>query len=116
MTHEEIIGFWGHDRLKRWSEHSLRDVNIPESSKQFLREVGLPCKEDWTLRFDAETDKLPPLPSRGNCRQIGFDDSVPLCLDENRRGSVVAVETRTDRFINTSVERFGEFLVLYQEY
>jgi hypothetical protein len=119
MLPEDIVSFWGQENLKRWSESSLRDVAIPQPSKRFLIEVGLPYKEDWTLRFDAEADHLPRLPHKANCRRIGFDDFVPICLDEKRGGCVVAVETEVDgseRFINSSVERFGEFLVLYQEY
>jgi hypothetical protein len=84
-----------------------------------LIEVGLPYKEDWTLRFDSEADHLPRLPKKANYRRIGFDDLVPVCLDEKRGGCVVAVETAvggSKRFINSSVECFGEFLVLYQEH
>jgi hypothetical protein len=119
MTHEEIVNFWGRENLKSWSESSLRDVIISQSSKQFLLEVGLPHQDDWTLRFISETSQIPRVPSRSNCRIIGFDGPVPICLDERHHGSAVAVEMgigRTERFINTSVERFAEFLVLYQEY
>lgn len=119
MLPEDIVKFWGRENLKRWSESSLRDVAIPQPSKRFLIEVGLPYKEDWTLQFDPEADHLPRLPNKANYRRIGFDDFVPICLDEKRGGCVVAVETEvggSERFINSSVERFGEFLVLYQEY
>jgi hypothetical protein len=119
MLAAEIVSFWGKDNLKRWSESSLDDVAIPLSSKRFLIDVGLPCKEDWTLRFDIEGDQLPPLTNKKHYRRIGFDDLVPVCLDERRGGAVVAVETEfggSERFVNSSVERFGEFLMLYQEY
>jgi hypothetical protein len=119
MLPEDIVNFWGGENLKRWSEDSLRDVAIPQASKRFLNEVGLPCEEDWTLRFDPEGDRLPRLPDKANYRRIGFDDSVPICLDEKQDGCVVAVETEvgtSERFINSDVEHFGEFLVLYQEY
>ena len=119
MLPKDIVNFWGQENLNRWSESSLRDVAIPQPSKRFLIEVGLPSNEDWTLRFDPEADHLPQLPNKGNYRRIGFDDFVPICLDEKRSGCVVAVEKDvggSERFINSSVERFGEFLVLYQEY
>lgn len=82
-------------------------------------EIGLPYKEDWTLRFDAQADDLPRLPCKSRYRRIGFDDAVPICVDEGRGGCVVAVETDiggTERFINSSVERLGEFLILYEQY
>src|SRR5687767_13432201 len=119
MTNDEVVAFWGHDNLKRWPFGSLRDVAVPQSSKRFLAEVGLPYKEDWTLRFDPEADQLPPLPGRANYRLVGFDSTVPICLDEEGGGRVMAIETEIggpERFINSSVERFGQFLTLYQQY
>lgn len=119
MRLEEIVKFWGQDKLKRWSELSVRDVSIPPSSKQFLTQIGLPNKESWTLRFDPGADQLPRLSNRSSCRRIGFDDFVPICLDEMQGGIVIIDETEvggSERFINSSVERFGEFLVLYEEY
>src|SRR5262245_30781305 len=117
MLAEEIVRFWGADNLKRWPETALRDVRIPQTGKRFLAEVGLPARVDWTLRFDPEADSLPPLPNRRNYRRIGFDDIIPICLDENRDGCVVVVETEIgggERFVNSTVERLAGFLVLYQ--
>src|SRR5712691_11585156 len=119
MEREEIISFWGRDNLKRWSEANLRDVAIPRSSKSFLAEVGLPLAEKWTLRFDSKADQLPRLPNKSSCRRIGLDDVVPICLDEQHSGRIVAVEEGiggTERYINSSVESFGQCLVLYQQY
>ena len=119
MLAVEIVNFWGKDNLKRWSERSLDDAALPRTSKWFLIEVGLPCQEDWTLRFDSEADQLPSLPNKRHYRRIGFDDHVPVCLNEKQAGAVIAVETESggaERFMNSSVERLGEFLVLYQEY
>jgi hypothetical protein len=118
MTDNEILNFWGYNNLVRWLESTLRDVAVPLSSKRFLMEVGLPGKTDWTLRFDPEAT-LPRLADKSNFRRIGFDDMVAICLDEQHDGCVVAVEKEvggTQRFINTTVQHFGVFLVLYQEY
>jgi hypothetical protein len=44
---------------------------------------------------------------------------VPICVDEARAGVVVSIEDSCpngERFINSSVEQFGQFLTLYQEY
>lgn len=119
MKGTEIANFWGRENLKRWAESSLLDVRVPQSSKRFLIPVGLPYKEDWTLEFDADSVPLPRLENRANYRRIGFDGSVPICLDEDHDGCVVAVESEIgarERFINASVECFAEFLVLYKQY
>jgi hypothetical protein len=119
MDRQEITEFWGRDNLKTWSEDSLREVAIPNLSKSFLAEVGLPFQEDWTFRFDEDANTLPRLPSKTTYRRIGFDYDVPICLDEANLGRVIAVEEEvagTDRYINASVERFGEFLTLYKHF
>jgi len=120
VSNDEIIRFWGYQNLRRWPERNVRDLRIPDSSKTFLIEVGLPCKdEQWTLGFDADTDAFPKLPGKSNYRTIGFDYIVPICLDESRGGSVLADEAVVngpERFVNSSVELFGEFLVHYQKY
>jgi hypothetical protein len=119
MQIETIIKFWGRDNLKRWTAASLRDVSIPVSSKSFLIEVGLPYRVDWTLQFDNEAEQLPRLPNKKNYRRIGYDDVVPLCLDEEDSGRIIAVEDvigGRERFINSGVDRFAECLVYYQQY
>jgi len=119
MDRQLIIDFWGINNLKRWSEASLRDVGIPDSAKSFLAEVGLPFREDWTIRFELEADYLPRLPDRPTYRRIGFDYIVPICLDEANSGRVIAAEQeigRTERYVNSTVEHFGEFLTYYQQY
>lgn len=119
MHTADIIRFWGRDNLRRWSEESLRDVAISASSKSFLAEVGLPLRADWTFQFDDEASWLPPLPNKPSYRRIGFDDPVPICLDERRKGCVVEVGDEfgyPERYFNASVELFGECLVYYQQY
>jgi hypothetical protein len=82
-------------------------------------EVGLPCRADWTFQFDDEAIRLPRLPHKPSYRRIGFDDPVPICLDEQRNGCVVEVGDEfgyPERYFNSSVELFGECLVHYQQY
>jgi SUKH-4 immunity protein len=119
MQPEDIVSFWGKDKLKRFPEESLRDVLIPASSKSFLKDVGLPVGVDWTMRFGVDGDRLPRLSDRSQYRRIGFDDVIPICLDEQHGGQVVSVEQDVggaDRRINANVQRFGECLVYYQRY
>jgi hypothetical protein len=120
MTRKEIVRFWGADNLRRWTSDDLRDVAISELSKSFLIEVGLPYREHgWTMRFDDGARRLPRLAGKPSYCRIGFDYVLPICLDERRHGCVVLVEEeigRTERFINSNVELFGECLVYYERY
>lgn len=120
MRDEDIVQFWGRKNLRRWSEHQLRDVVIPKSSKSFLVNVGLPLHGDWSLSFDdEEAGDLPRLPGRSGYRRIGFDIDVPICLDERRRGCVLEAGQEfgyPERFFNSSVELFAECLMYYQQY
>lgn len=118
MQRADIIRFWGSDNLRRWSKDDLRDVAIPERSKSFLVEVGLPFGDE-TLRFDDEARRLPRLAHKPRYRRIGFDYYDPVCLDEQRKGCVIEVAEEAgglERFINSNVELFGEFLVYYRQY
>ena len=111
-----LIEVFGASNLHRWSSDSLSAVEIPESSKNFLHHIGLPKQGDWTLRFGTPQD-LPLLRSHPGMRVIGYDDLVPICLDENCNGRVIAADSDLDvRFVNSSVERFGMCLAVYQAY
>jgi hypothetical protein len=118
MTAEELVRFWGEDRLRRWPIERLRTVEIPEASRRFLSEVGLPHRDDWTLRFDPEAEDLPPLPGKPRLRRIGFDYHVPICLDEESGGRVVKVDPEGGAvgLINSDVERLADCLTIYEDY
>lgn len=120
MAPEDIVAFWGADNLRRWSPDALRGVKIPQSSKDFLIRVGLPTKDvGWTMRFDDEAASLPRMPGKSTYRRIGFDDFVPICLDEARNGSVMLIDPpwcAENDFVNSSVEAFGQFVMWYQQY
>lgn len=113
LTQTEWVEFWNECELTRWKPEGLTNVAIPGSSKDFLVAMGLPRKPTWSLSFDAG-DGLPPLPRAGWLHRLGSDYEVPLCLDERRNGAVIAIEdedTLKCRFMNSSVEQFGECLV-----
>src|SRR5215470_10524960 len=115
MTREEMTRFWGRDNLARWSEVSLRNVTIPGSAKSFLVETGMPLRLGLTLRFEIQADQVSRASTTRLC--IGFDDVVPISIDE--RGRVIAEEAkvgRGEKYINSSIECFGECLVYYQQY
>jgi hypothetical protein len=82
-------------------------------------EVGLPSQEDWTLSFGPQTGGLPRLSNKEGYRVIGSDVDVPICLDEQHHGRVVAVEDEvggSERLINSNVECFVECLAYYKQY
>jgi hypothetical protein len=119
MVGDETIRFWGLENLGRWAPSSLADVRIPDESRHFLTDVGLPIGQDWTLHFDPNVEAVPRVAGRPNYRRIGFDDVMPICIDELRGGRVLVLDTddvRQDRFVNSSVEQFGQFLAIYGEY
>jgi len=110
MQREDIVRFWGWNKLRRWSAEYL----------SFLVDVGLPSCADWTLRFDdSEAAKLPRLRNRPHYRRIGFDVDVPICLDEERIGCVLEVGEEfgyPERYFNSNVELFAECLIYYRQY
>ena len=117
MTNEQIIQFWGRDALVRWRPDVLSTTGLPKEAKGFLATVGLPRGVDWTMRFELEMDKITRLKEHPGYYIIGYDDVVPICLDENGNGRVVSVESDgRERFMNSNVQLLGEFLVLYQQY
>jgi hypothetical protein len=120
MSPDAYFAHWGRDRLRRWPADFVAGLAIPEASKRFLTDLGLPSLQEGTLRFDhAETESLPRLPGHPACRILGYDTTVPMCLDESTGGQVVSAEdvvAGVFRFVNTSVEALGESLTLFDQY
>lgn len=117
-TEDQIVAFWGKDRLERWRLEHIAASTIPDESVQFLATVGLPHLDDWTFRFDASKG-LPRHAARPSYLILGHDYDVPICLDEHRAGAVVLLQNQPDcdeRYINVSVRKFAESLVVYQQY
>lgn len=126
MERDEIARFWGQENLRRWPEPCVRELRIPESSKSYLVQVGLPAFQDDHFQFDPLVGDLPRLAGRPQFRTVGLmSEFVPICLDEQANGSVMSMDTEMleltkttnpsalDRYINSSVERFAECLILF---
>jgi hypothetical protein len=112
-THADIIRFW-EGNLRVWDTASVASLRIPQESKDFLTKVGLPGESDWTLTF-APAPK--PHPVQEALIILGYDEDVPICVDQEGNSRVVCVESRArSRFVNTSVEKFGHFLMEYEKY
>jgi hypothetical protein len=116
MNRQDMVRFWGEENLLRWTSADVSALNIPESSKTFLVEVGLPLKGDWMWEFEWEKD-LPRMPGRPQARCLGYSFGSPIVLDELRSGCVTWAQTQSDkeRYQNASVEQFAESLVEYQK-
>jgi hypothetical protein len=116
MEKSEILSCRGDD-LVRWSEAVVNPLAIPESSKTFLVEVGLPRPSDplWIYRFDDGQQTPARMPENINQVRIGSRPR-PVCLDEGNCGVVVMPYLKRDmeRFVNSTVEQLGAFLVLLQ--
>ena len=96
---------------------TVAEFNIPDSSKEFLAEIGMPHDVDWSLTFETSSQALLQFHDYSDLRIIGYDDMMPLCLDEQHGGKVVVVEPSHDnvRFVNSCVEMLGYFLMVYQQ-
>jgi hypothetical protein len=131
-----IRSLWG-TSLYRFSRESLAPVSLPESSKAFLVDVGLPTvtalspglgfkfsPEDVLAPFAELLDLSESEYSHQNdwkrsrrYRSFGMSYEAYLCADE-KDGAVYRVETANvdsglrveDRFLNSSIEQFTSFI------
>lgn len=115
MTDNEIIAFWGSDGLYRWLPPVVETLRIDNDSRQFLTDVGLPARTTLTFAID---DRLKDIPIVGPYRQIGYDDDVPVCIDERDAGTVIEYlpDEHQTTFVNSSVRRFCQLLTLFEQY
>ena len=116
MKPDDILNSWSANDLRRWPVQCLRDVAIPEPSKSFLVEVGLPDYSDVGFQFHPLVGDPPRLAGRPHLRSIGhMQESALVCLDEEADGRVMIVDPSL-RYLNSSVERFAACLILYLQY
>lgn len=140
---EQLITLWGREGLCRWPAEALNEVVLPASSKRLLAEFGLPEDWPHTGAnpiVQAEMPRVDVL--HPYYRVIGMSvvpgacHAVPrVCLDERYDGRVISIfqaesgrwleahlhghsydrpETWDETFINSSVEYFALFLILYR--
>lgn len=140
---EQLIALWGREGLHRWPVEALHDVGLPASSQRLLTEFGLPedwPHMGATPIAQAElprVDRLHPYYRvLGMSVLPGARFGVPrVCLDERYGGHVISIfpaesgrwlevhmhghcydrpEIWDETFINSSVECFAWFLILYR--
>lgn len=126
MTPQEFVAQWEGDLIRN-TPASLESVRIPDISKQFLIEAGLPrWVERVEMDFDRFEDELPTLPDAFpngydfpsdyvRYRPIGADAVVLLCLDEYENGSIYSIDIDgagvSNSFVNSGVPQLAEFLL-----
>ncbi len=125
---EQTLLTFGRDNLTRVWPEAIDNVNIPELSKRFLIEVGLPNAPVLLCEFDLDAPIIPTIEEYAaslgiqfvcaqRLRRIGWDGGVQLCLNEGEEsGSIIAIDIKEEhpsRFVNSSVEQLGGFLALY---
>jgi hypothetical protein len=116
MKPDDIVKSWSANDLRRWPVQCLRDVAIPEPSKSFLVEVGLPVYSDVGFQFHPLVGDPPRLAGRPHLRSIGrmFEPGL-VCLDEQADGCVVIADPSL-RYLNSRVDRFAACLILYLQH
>jgi SUKH-4 immunity protein len=129
MTPEDYAAFWsrsniapwsklfGSAEIERWSVAQLQDVPLLDASRVFLQFFGLP--RNFAL---VGNEQYGPSQSKFVDRRffvVGFFAPVCVCIDVKDHDRVVALSTDVAKhpdFINSSIEQFGRFLVLYEQY
>jgi hypothetical protein len=123
------------DQLHVAPPELVAPLRIPDRSKQYLLDVGLPRETPFfngpPLRFNL-LHRLPTLrqllpehaaridPGWDACRFLGLDedDGTGYVLNEADGGSIwsVALDSPHTDFVNTSVEQFGWFIAAYTRF
>jgi SUKH-4 immunity protein len=129
MTTDDYAAFWSRSNIEpwskmfgsadveRWSKAQLQDVPLLDASKSYLQLFGLPGnfalvgKEQYGPKLSKLVD--------GRFFVVGAFDRVYVCIDLKDQDRVVAIATDDathQDFINSSIEQFARFLVLYEQY
>ena len=133
MNYSEICAYilkeFGASGLQRAAQQAVADIRLPQTSKRYLLDVGLPTERILELSLSLKGQKLPRLDelaplSNGvaqypQARSIGTATGCAVCIDGSGAGTIFLVDlTGKDqvRLINSNVEFFGASLALYHEY
>jgi hypothetical protein len=130
ISPEEFARRWGREQLAPWQAGSLEGIGIPDASKSFLAEAGLPTGvEGMALSFAPDRRGLPTLAeflggsgkSRRDLsryRRLGSNDvGLHFCIDEMQNGAIFAVAPDGGDpvvFVNSGVAELAECLLEYR--
>ena len=124
LRHDDLVALWGSDCVYRLAAEAVKDLPIPEEAKEVLTDVGLPRELEW-IAFSGDTGVDSPLPTvmslQGRPAELcrfgsAYDD---LWCIELSVGAVLVIsegDPARDRFVNSGLPCFAEFLYEYQRY
>ncbi len=113
VSHDDLVRLWGEANVVR-ADASVHDtVTLPPDAIEVVTEIGLPRYVEPL--FEIADLRMVVAPGRGGqfC-QVGSDFGTELCISAET-GEVVSLSTSgeyCDRFVNTNLALFVEFLVL----
>jgi hypothetical protein len=123
---KQTLETFGEESLTRVNPDAVEKLKIPERSKKFLTDIGLPKKKILLCEFDLNLSEFPTIQeyaekkgvkinSRLQLRRIGWDGGTQICLSEGN-GEVITIDIEgkyPTRFVNSHIETFVGFLALY---
>jgi hypothetical protein len=141
LSPHEFVRRWNSNNLIRYEERDVLALAIPESSKRFLIEAGLPHKvhrryyqEAYIhvpLLGDTFTGKFPFPPNCAHFRLLSanwrdfntgrYEITRFLCLDERTHGQVMEIGMDSNLemnslFLNSSIPQYAAFQLVYNSY
>lgn len=131
ISHNDLTAMWGYGNVVRLDGAVVDKLDVPEATKAFLREVGIPRECDLEVTTDTGDDGWPTLieycgrigvsPPANASRyfRFGQDGGTQLCIDTLDGGAVVSVDVAGElptRFVNSGLDTFVESLFLYAGY
>ena len=127
---EQTLTTFGQEDLIKANPNAVRKLKIPDESKKFLIEVGLPKQHILLCEFYLDSDEFPTIHEyAAQCgsqlaadlqlRRIGWDGGTEICIsEEDESGEVLVIDLKRelpDAFVNKNIETFAGFLALYVE-
>lgn len=113
VSHDDLVRLWGETNIVHPRAKPRDTLTLPPDATQVLAEVGLPRRADPL--FEVTGLRMVDVPGRGGryC-QFGSDFGTALCISANN-GEIVSLSLTgeyPDRFVNSTLALFVEFLVL----
>ena len=117
---------WDKKELNKFTRDDFNDLNVKESTIDFLVTIGLPDSAAPFVSFDRkELKTIKEIYSTDESNDnflvdIGSDGAGdPICIDTQNNCKIMALDHEDNfspRFVNTSVQELFAFLTIYKEF